>query len=130
MFFVSVQDDLRASVAKYALYVERLREPVSGQPLAAGKAVRGVIDASLQPNVYTFDAAAGEQVFLDVFETPTLGPLILRVIIFTPDGKEEYEGVAHDGVGAEFAALGAGTHVVFVNDPRGNVQGAYTVLRK
>lgn len=115
-YTIRVEEGARSYTGKYAVYLQRLRNPVFAQPITTGQQLRGSIKSAYQHNVYTFEANAGERVSIEVSEIPASGPLNLQVIIYSSDGILQYDGKTYRDVIALFTAPSSGTYAIFVRN--------------
>lgn len=129
-YMVRVGDGERAHTGEFVLYIQSLRNPTSAKTITPGVQLPGSFTEAFQEDVYLFDTSIGEKVSIEVSQVPVTGPLTLRVIIYSPKGDLEYEGIGGSGVSAFFTAASSGTYAMFVSNPSLNSTGEYFVFRQ
>lgn len=129
-YAIRIEDGERAHTGEFALYTQSLNNLTSAATITPGLQLYGSFTTAFQEDAYRFDATAGEKVSIDVSEVPITGPLTLRIIIYGPNGNQEYEDIGSAGVSILFTASKSGTYVMFVSNPALNETGEYFVLRQ
>lgn len=131
IYTIQVQDSDQADTGKYALYLQRLRNPLAAQSIGVGEQINSSFTEAYQQDAYTFEATASEQVAIEVSEIPLTGPIGLRVTIYNQNGDKEFEGINHSGLNILFNPSNSGTYIMFVSNPEieGEI-GEYFVFRK
>ena len=92
--------------------------------------MRGSFSAEFQQDAYMFEVAAGEKVSIEVSESPAAGPISLRVVIYNPNGNQEYYSSNNSAIVATFTASNPGIYIMFVSNPTLNSIGEYFVFRQ
>jgi len=128
-YTIRVEDQDRTNTGTYAIYVQRLNNPVNARHLTVGASLSGSIKSPRQHDVYTFDALAGNQISIEIAQIPATGPLTLRAIVYRPDGKEEFANHSEITVPLDFTATVTGTYVIVLYDIFLSNTGSYRIVR-
>ena len=129
-YIIRIEDGERTHTGRFALYLQHLPDPTSAQNITAGVQLRDSFSTAYQQNVYRFDAVAGGKVSIEVSEIPAAGPLSLRVVIYDPNGNQEYYSFNDSDIIAHFTAPSSGVYVMFVSNPSIAGTGEYFVFRQ
>jgi hypothetical protein len=115
----------------FALFIQRVNEPLGSQALNDGADQTAFINSCGQINTYHFEAQAGDRIQLSVVAGSKRG-VYPKMELYDPDGCFLDEAQGYDGSGyhipppglIQLAASKSGTHTVLVRSLF-NDQGAY-----